>query len=76
MKKYLLNKNVLHNGISYQKGQEIRPCNVGFKEIVSQGHADELIFADDFDSKGLEDVKIEQETKPTQQFKSSKKSYK
>jgi hypothetical protein len=46
MRKYVMNKNVMHNGKSYKKGDEIQESHDGFKEIVSGGHADELKFED------------------------------
>jgi len=40
MKFYKMNKNVEHNGKLYAKGQEIKPSDAGFKEIVDKGHAE------------------------------------
>ncbi len=42
MKKYVMNKNVEHNGKPYPKGTEIKESDDGFKNLVQAGHADEL----------------------------------
>ena len=72
MKKYLMNKNVEHNGRKYLSGSEIKPSDPGFKEIVQSGHAKEFVF-DDEDTKPIRDV---EEKESTQFSKSARKSYK
>ena len=42
MKRYLMNKNVDHNGKKYAKGVEISKGDEGFEEIIQAGHADAL----------------------------------
>jgi hypothetical protein len=40
MKKYVMNKNVMHDGKQFLKGDEID----GKHPLVADGHADELVF--------------------------------
>ena len=47
MKKYVMNKNVIHSGKAYSAGQEIRESDAGFKELVQAGHANVMNFADE-----------------------------
>ncbi len=44
MKKYKMNKNVMHNGKNLPAGSELTEDMVGFKELVEQGHADVFVF--------------------------------
>lgn len=46
MKKYLMNKNVEHNGKMYLKGAEIKEGDLGFNDIVNKGHADVFDFSE------------------------------
>ena len=47
MKKYLMNKNVEHDGKFYAKGVEISEGDKGYKELIEMGHADEFLFKDE-----------------------------
>lgn len=40
--KYVMNKNVVHNGKSYPKATEIEEGSEGFNELKEAGHVDEL----------------------------------
>lgn len=68
MKKFLMNKNVEHNGKSYAKGSEIKEGEPGFKDIVQAGHA---VAVED-----KAEIKVEQEEKPEQPQKPAGKSNK
>lgn len=46
MEKYVMNKNVLHNKVSYAKGQEIGQGDEGFEILKNAGHVDVLAFKD------------------------------
>lgn len=46
MKKYIMNKAVVHDGQMYVKGSELLASHKGFESLVKDGHADELIFSD------------------------------
>jgi hypothetical protein len=46
MKKYVMNKNVLHSGNMYPKDSEICESDAGFEELVKLGHASVLEFKD------------------------------
>ena len=79
MKKYVMNKNVEHNGKPYSKGQEIKPSDEGFKSIVQAGHADEIGFSNDEPSmppKAEVEVESKSEEQPEQPSKSRKQSKK
>ncbi len=45
MKKYMMNKNVLHNGKMYASGTELVEGADGFKDLVQAGHATVMTFA-------------------------------
>lgn len=57
MKKYLMNKNVEHNGKMYAKGSEIQEGDDGFEEIVKKGHAQVLDLKDGEASPKMEEPK-------------------
>lgn len=40
--KHVVNKNLDHNGKLYAKGDEIKPSDPGFKELLQAGHANEV----------------------------------
>lgn len=44
MKKYVMNKNVMHGGKMYANGVEIGEGDPGFKELVQSGHATVMTF--------------------------------
>lgn len=62
MKKYLMNKNVVHNGKDYPNGSELKESDDGFKSLIAQGHATELKFADPVEVKAEES---EEQSEPT-----------
>lgn len=71
MKKYIMNKNVDHNGKFYAKGSEIGDGDPGFKDIVKAGHAQ-----DPFEKEPAEPeqkAEGEQEEQSSQQAKSVNK---
>lgn len=59
MKKYIMNKNVIHDGQMYSKNSEIKNSDKGFKELVHSGHANE--------------IEIESEPEKKQELKEKKK---
>lgn len=63
MKKYLMNKNVNHNGKDYLKGSEIKEGDDGFKSIVDSGHTDSFDFSAKVEK--ASEVEPEVEEQPT-----------
>lgn len=57
MKKYLVNKDIDHDGKLYKKGSEIKEGDKGFKEILNAGHAQMFEFADGDAEPKLEEPK-------------------
>ena len=46
MKKFRMNKNVMHNKVSYAKHSEIGENDGAFKTLMAAGHVDTLTWAD------------------------------
>lgn len=68
MSKYLMNKDVIHDGEIYKKGSELKPSAKGFKTLVQSGHA--VVMA----GVGEQPVEVKPEAKPEEPAKPFRKS--
>lgn len=46
MSKYLINKNLIHNGVHYKKHQIVNESIDGFKDLLKMGHISEVPLKD------------------------------
>lgn len=71
--KAIMNKNVIHNGKSYDKGSEINKGDDGYEMLVNAGHASFLPPEKDLGSMSEESGSEEQSEQSGKSGKKSKK---